>query len=65
MLRFAIRDLLWLMVVAGLGMALWIQRSEAAVLRKQRDRLQAAVTLAGYELQPNCWIGWHLVEVQR
>jgi hypothetical protein len=36
MFRFTIRDVLWLMVVAGMGCALWLQLGEAHRLRDER-----------------------------
>ena len=61
MLRFTIRDLLWLVVVCGLGTALWIKYCEAASLRKERDILQGAVTDAGFKVE-QCWKGWQLID---
>jgi hypothetical protein len=61
--RFGIRDLLWLMGVAGLGTALWIKHREAATLRNERDILQVAVTDAGFEVE-QCWKGWQLIDAE-
>jgi len=61
MLRYTIRDILWSMVVIGLGVTLWIQRIEINDLRAERNILQGAITRAGYEVVPNCWIGYMLV----
>jgi hypothetical protein len=36
MFRFTIRDVLWLMVVVGMGCAFWIQLSQANRLRDER-----------------------------
>ena len=51
MFRFTIRDVLWLMVVVGLGAAWWGARAEAERLR-YADRilhdLRAAVESEGY-----------------
>jgi hypothetical protein len=35
MFRFTIRDVLWLMVLIGLGIALWMERSRSSVARRQ------------------------------
>jgi len=52
MFRFTIRDVLWLMVVVGLGVALWIERS-----RPWRGRSEAAFrALNEAEMNPS-WIG--------
>ena len=34
-MKFTIRDTLWLMVVIGLGIALWIERSRNSIARHQ------------------------------
>ena len=34
-LRFTLRDVLWLMIVVGLGLALWKERSRNEVVRNQ------------------------------
>ena len=34
MARFSIRDILWLMIVVGLGVALYVERSNAEQLRQ-------------------------------
>ena len=42
MFRFTIRDVLWLTVVAGLGVGWWIDRNKTrAAWRSDRDRIQA------------------------
>ena len=38
-MKFTIRDLLWLTVVLGLGLALWIERSRNGVARQQLQTL--------------------------
>jgi hypothetical protein len=48
MFRFTIRDLLWLMVVVGLGFALYAARNEAA---------QARLEAASYERSAKHWRG--------
>ena len=37
MFRFTIRDVLWLTVVVGLGLALWIDRRRIATITADRD----------------------------
>jgi hypothetical protein len=41
MLRFTIRDVLWLTVVAAMGVGWWIEFSENAPLRRRCDRLES------------------------
>jgi len=54
-MRFTIRDLLWLTVVLGLGLALWIERSRNGIARQQLqvlvDMLESAEVQA--EVAPN------------
>ncbi len=54
-MKFTIRDLLWLMVVLGLGLALWIERSRNGIARQQLhvlvDMLEGADVQA--EVAPN------------
>ena len=57
MFRFTIRDVLWLTVVAGLGIALWLERAQHAELREHvrhlkvwSDGLEFAIARAGYIL---------------
>ena len=38
MLRFTIRDVLWLTVVAALAVALWIEHRSAVAARQERDK---------------------------
>jgi len=38
-MKFTIRDLLWLTVVLGLGLSLWIERSRNSVARQQLQTL--------------------------
>jgi hypothetical protein len=49
MFRFTIRDVLWLTVVVGLGVALWAERRElnqlrleCELLRSERDHFRAS-----------------------
>jgi hypothetical protein len=56
MLRFGIRDVLWTTAITGLGLALWMARSEASSLRNERDTLQQAITNSGFVVQ-GCWSG--------
>jgi hypothetical protein len=37
MFRFTIRDVLWLMVVVGLGSGWWIEHRKAVALKSDRD----------------------------
>ena len=54
MFRFTIRDVLWLMVVVGLGCALWIERGQS---RPWRGRSEAAFrALEDAEMSPK-WVG--------
>lgn len=48
MLRFTIRDLLWLTVVAALGVALWVERTRAErlTIRAQQAAKEAESSLA-------------------
>jgi hypothetical protein len=39
MFRFTIRDLLWLMVVAGMGVGWWLTSRESTALRAQNGEL--------------------------
>ena len=41
MFRFTIRDVLWLIVVVGLGVGWWIEHRHAASLQKRCVRLEA------------------------
>ena len=48
-MKFTIRDALWLMVVIGLGIALWMERSRNGIARQQ---LQVLVdVLEGADVQ--------------
>lgn len=48
MLRFTIRDLLWLMVVVALGVALWVEKTRAArlTIRAAQAAREAETSLA-------------------
>ncbi len=37
MFRFTIRDVLWLMVVAGMGLGWWLEYRDSSMLRRERD----------------------------
>lgn len=52
MFHFTIRDLLWFMVVSGLAVVCWIERSEAARLRAEREEIQVALNCADLFLAP-------------
>ena len=48
MFRFTIRDVLWLMVVVGLGVALFVEGSYARRLSDDNDYLREAIDRSGY-----------------
>ena len=51
MIRFSIRDVLWLTVVVGLGIALAIQHQRASVARQQTsEKLNRLTTVAVVEM---------------
>jgi hypothetical protein len=58
-LRFGIRDLLWAMVVVGLGLALIAEKRRLSDARERADHLRYALTFAGNLLQRET--GWKLV----
>ena len=49
MFRFTIRDLLWLMVVVGMGVGWWV---ESRACRRYRTHMNYAVTEANYTNKP-------------
>jgi hypothetical protein len=59
-LRFDLRDLLWAMVVLGLGLALWSQYRRAEHLSVENKQLQAAIANSGLEVtgkRNEPWLG--------
>ncbi len=46
MFRFTIRDLLWLMVVVGLAVMLWLEHSQLAALRETLNEQDAERRIA-------------------
>jgi hypothetical protein len=65
-MRFTIRDVVWLTVVVGLGIALWIERTQHAELREYvrrlrewTDGLEFAISGEGYVLDGD-WVGFVL-----
>ena len=51
MIRFTIRDLLWLMVVVGLGVGWWLDHRKLLQLEAQRQSYQALSETLAAELQ--------------
>ena len=49
MIRFSARDLLWLTLVAGLSVALYIERSQAELWRARADYVRRMVRDLGWE----------------
>jgi len=48
MFRFTIRDVLWLMVVAGLALGWWIERGRANHLQGDNQFLREAIANSGF-----------------
>jgi hypothetical protein len=70
MFRFTIRDLLWLMVVVGLLVALWIDhrdlvavREHAVTLRQNLEIARLHYSLRPLETKSSPTVDWELVDV--
>jgi hypothetical protein len=51
MFRFTIRDVLWLTVVAAMGVGWWLEHQQSAVLKSKAKQLQADLIVANHEVR--------------